>query len=217
MATTFRVQNDDLDPGRAQDFGPASLVSAARLHHRPADPVCLAPTKSTRPRLQACFEPQSADPAERMQASTLLLATSRPTMRVCCGILPVPSLLVRALTPMQLFGFQEDARPVPRFPAGFSCGGHGLRSSDGRLHRTTARSPTLSHLADTRWPHRASREPSFDGLWGRMGCGKQGLCPNKGSWCRSRNPAWAEAAAHTPSGASRHLPQQAGDRGPRGI
>src|SRR5271156_6709771 len=46
-------------------------------------------------------------PAERMQASTLLFATSRPTTRVSCGILPLPSLLVRALTPMQLFGLRK--------------------------------------------------------------------------------------------------------------
>ena len=72
-------------------------------------------------------------------------------MRVSCGILPLPSLLVRALTPMQLFGLMEDARPVPRFPAVFICGGHGLRSGDGRLLGTAARSPTLSHFADTRW------------------------------------------------------------------
>src|SRR5271157_4278994 len=46
-------------------------------------------------------------PSERMQASTLLFATSRPTTRVLSGILPLPSLLVRALAPMQLFGLRK--------------------------------------------------------------------------------------------------------------
>src|SRR3974390_567374 len=85
-----------------------------------------------------------------MQASTLLFATSRPTMRVSCGILPLPSLLVRALTPMQLFGLMEDTGPVPCFPAVCSCGVYGLRSGDGRLLGTAACSPTFSQFADTR-------------------------------------------------------------------
>ena len=61
---------------------------------------------------------------------------------------------------MQLFGLMEDARSVPRFSAGFSSGDHGLRSSDGRLLGTTARSPTLSQCADTRGSPRslAARE-----------------------------------------------------------
>src|SRR5208337_5553664 len=46
---------------------------------------------------------------------------------------PFPSLLVRALTPMQLFGFKEDAGPVPRSPTGSAFGVYGLRSGDGRL------------------------------------------------------------------------------------
>ena len=45
---------------------------------------------------------------------------------------------------------------------------------------------------------------------GRMGCGKQGWF-GEGSRRRSCNPPCAEAAGHTPSGASRHLPQQAGE------
>src|SRR5437667_2988849 len=56
-----------------------------------------------------------------------------PTIRSLCGILPLPSLLVRALGPMQLFGLKEDTGPVPRSPSGCTSGAHGLRSSDGRL------------------------------------------------------------------------------------
>jgi hypothetical protein len=52
-----------------------------------------------------------------------------PTILPCCGILPLPSLLVRALAPTQLFG---------------------LKSSDGRLLMTTARLHTLPYLPDTR-------------------------------------------------------------------
>src|SRR5208283_2491959 len=43
----------------------------------------------------------------------------------------------------------------------------------------------------------------------RMGCGKQ-ECVVEGSLLWSRKPAGFEAAGHTPSGASRRLPQQAG-------
>src|SRR5437773_12046879 len=56
-----------------------------------------------------------------------------PTIRSLCGILPLPSLLVRALAPKQLFGLKEDTGPVPRSPSGCTSGAYGLRSSDGRL------------------------------------------------------------------------------------
>src|SRR5260370_19876080 len=56
-----------------------------------------------------------------------------PTIRSLCGILPLPSLLVRALAPKQLFGLTEDTGPVPRSPSGCTSGAYGLRSSDGRL------------------------------------------------------------------------------------
>jgi hypothetical protein len=52
-------------------------------------------------------------------------------------------LLVRALKPTQLFGLKEDTGSVPRSPSGFTSGGHGLRSSDGRL----LVSRPLAHLA----------------------------------------------------------------------
>ncbi len=67
--------------------------------------------------------------SERMHASAFSLETSMPTILPCCGILPLPSLLVRALAPTQLFG---------------------LKSSDGRLLMTTARLHTLPYLPDTR-------------------------------------------------------------------
>src|SRR5271166_2826203 len=101
-----------------------------------------------------------------MQASTLLFATSRPTMRISCGILPLPSLLVRAFTPMQLFGL----RKTPDLSLASPQGSPLVATSSGQrraVARTTARSPNLSHLADTRWHHRASgRTPVLpDGLW----------------------------------------------------
>ena len=45
----------------------------------------------------------------------------------------------------------------------------------------------------------------------QMGCGKQGS-GDEGSLHRSCNSAAVEAAGHTPSGASRHLPQQSWGR-----
>src|SRR5216683_6390886 len=56
-----------------------------------------------------------------------------PTIRSLCGILPLPSLLVRARAPKQLFGLKEDTGTGPRSPSGFTSGTHGLSSSDGRL------------------------------------------------------------------------------------
>src|SRR5208282_2225831 len=45
--------------------------------------------------------------SERMHPSALSLEISRPTILAFCGILRLPSLLVRALTPMQLFGLRK--------------------------------------------------------------------------------------------------------------
>src|SRR5216684_3588999 len=66
-----------------------------------------------------------------------------PTIRSLCGILPLPSLLVRARAPKQLFGLKEDTGTGPRSPSGFTSGTHGLSSSDGRLllNRPFAHSP----------------------------------------------------------------------------
>src|SRR6266478_4599090 len=69
----------------------------------------------------------------RINPSTFAFETSMPTILPSCVILRLPSLLVRALSPLQLFGLKEDTGPVPRSPSGFASGFHGLRSSDGRL------------------------------------------------------------------------------------
>src|SRR6202047_5570652 len=86
-----------------------------------------------------------------MHAAAFSLETSMPTILPCCGILPLPSLLVRALAPKQLFGLKEDTGSVPRSPAGYASGGNGLRSGDGRLLRTAVRPDTLPKIPDTRW------------------------------------------------------------------
>src|SRR5207302_3612022 len=95
-------------------------------------------------------------PSPRIQASTFFLATSRPTTPTFCAILRLPSLLVRALTPLQLFGLKEDTGPVPRSPAG-SCLWWDLRAQIQRraVGRTTARSHTLPDFSDTRWGGKA--------------------------------------------------------------
>src|SRR6266853_346263 len=78
-----------------------------------------------------------------------------PTIRSLCGILPLPSLLVRALAPKQLFGLKEDTGTGPRSPSGFTSGTHGLSSSDGRLllnrpFAHSARSPRHKGQGDGR-------------------------------------------------------------------
>jgi len=105
-ANLSRIDDQDLEAGRAQRFRPAPLITTARLHHRASDPVRAQPcTNSAWP--SGVLGVIKRTPAERMQASTLFFATSRPTIRVFCAILPLPSLLVRALTPMQLFGLRK--------------------------------------------------------------------------------------------------------------
>ena len=149
VANPFRVHDPDFDTGRAQRFRPAALVTAARLHHRPADPVRAHPRHQPGPAFRR---------ARRRQAQSL--RTNAGVDFALCDIQadksrllwhpPLPSLLVRALAPMQLFGFKEDARPVPR-----SLTGSGLRGSRAQIRRravasTAARSPNLPHSPDTR-------------------------------------------------------------------
>src|SRR6202022_1561788 len=69
--------------------------------------------------------------SERMHASAFSLETSMPTILPCCGILPLPSLLVRALAPKQLFGLKEDTGSVPRSPAGTPLVGTGSDPATG--------------------------------------------------------------------------------------
>ena len=132
VANPFRIDDPDFDASGAQSIRPAALVTAARLHHRPADPVRPHPRHQLGPAFRR---------ARRRHAQSL--RTNAGVDFVLCNIKadnsrllwhpPLPSLLVRALTPMQLFGFKEDAEPVPRSPSGFASGDHGLRSGDGRL------------------------------------------------------------------------------------
>src|SRR6266851_165357 len=101
-----------------------------------------------------------------------------PTIRSLCGILLLPSLLVRALAPKQLFGLKEDTGTGPRSPSGFTSGTHGLSSSDGRLllnrpFAHSARSPRHKGLLPQQLPlrgglvlHRA-QEAGFRG-WGAI-------------------------------------------------
>ena len=93
---------------------------------------------------------------ERMQTSTLSLATSIPaTTRSSCAIIQLPSLLGPGSKPMQLFGLRKtpDLSHAPRQALGPSST-NGLRSSDGRLveNRPFAHS---ADFADTR----ARRKP----------------------------------------------------------
>src|SRR6266478_4870508 len=75
--------------------------------------------------------------SERMQTSTLSLATSIPaTMRSFCAIIQLPSLLGSGSKPLQLFGLRKtpDLSHAPR-QALWPSSTNGLRSSDGRLGR----------------------------------------------------------------------------------
>ncbi len=112
MADPLRID----DPNRARPragFPP----SCARNRRSP-------PSPPGRPGWRAATPPASLRPPE-CSAPTGAAPSNECRRRLCSlrhrgrqwGILPLPSLLVRALTPMQLFGLMEDAGPVPRFPA----------------------------------------------------------------------------------------------------
>jgi hypothetical protein len=152
------------NPGLAQRLAPPALIAAAGLHHRQPNRMVAQPGDQLLlpAGVLGC---DSYSCRERMHASAFSLETSMPTILSWCGILPLSSLLVRALAPKQLFGFKEDGGPVPRSPSEFSSGGHGLRSSDGRLRVAAARSHTLPHLPDTRVPTPGSQ-------WGGAGEGR---------------------------------------------
>ncbi len=113
MANPFRIDDPDFYASGAQGLRPAALVTAARLHHRPADPVCAHP----RHQLGLAFRRARRRHAQSLRTNAgvdfALCDIEADKSRLLCHP-PVPSLLVRALTPMQLFGFKEDARPVPR-------------------------------------------------------------------------------------------------------
>src|SRR5215469_15447652 len=91
-----------------------------------------------------------------MQPSTFAFDTSMPTILEFCAILRLPSLLVRAPTPLQLFGLKEDTGSVPRSPSGSTSGGHGLRSSDGRFSNNRPFAYSLPSSAHKGGTHRAS-------------------------------------------------------------
>ena len=86
-----------------------------------------------------------------------------------------------------------------------------------RVHTSQTLGPAFSNCATCTQviEFRAVGAPPFPSLLGkgarRAGWAAEG---NGGSRRRSCNPTWVEAAGHTPSGAPRHLPQQAGEGEP---
>ena len=86
----------------------------------------------------------------RIATSTFSLATSMPTTTCSCAILHIPSLLVRAQRPSQLFGFRKtpDLSLAPLQAQALET--FGLRSGDGRLLEAAARSHILAPAPDTR-------------------------------------------------------------------
>src|SRR5271166_5686624 len=91
----------------------ARSASAQRRSYPPLASITARPTRFAHSHAIRSASPSGVlgaarrSPSEGMQASTLLFATSRPTTRVFSGILPLPSLLVRDLAPMQLFGLRK--------------------------------------------------------------------------------------------------------------
>jgi hypothetical protein len=131
-ANPFRIDDEDLDADRAKGFRRAPLITAARLHHRPSDPVRARPRRQRGQAFRRARRRQ-APPGRTNAGVDFALCNIEADNSRLLWHPPFPSLLVRALTPMQLFGFKEDTGPVPRSPSGFASGDHGLRSGDGRL------------------------------------------------------------------------------------
>ena len=144
MPYPLRIDNDDLDPGRAQDLRPASLVAAARLHHRPADPVRSRPQnhlglafrRARRRKAQSSGTKAGVDFAlGDIEADNAHLLWHTPT----------PFLARAGSHAHATVRVEEDAGPVPCFPTGFSFGGHELRPSDGRMLEQPPVRP-ISHI-----------------------------------------------------------------------
>src|SRR5580693_10455962 len=89
-------------------------------------------------------------PSERMQASTLLFATSRPTNRVFCGILHSLPCSCGLSRPCNCSGLRKtpDLSLAPF--TGFRLGGSRAQIRRRAVAPVAARSPNLPHSPDTR-------------------------------------------------------------------
>src|SRR5271155_1019584 len=89
-------------------------------------------------------------PSERMQASTLLFATSRPTNRVFCGILHSLPCSCGLSRPCNCSGLRKtpDLSLAPF--TGFRLGGSRAQIRRRAVAPAAARSPNLPHSRDTR-------------------------------------------------------------------
>src|SRR5271166_3791988 len=158
-ANPLRIDDEDLDAGRAQGFRPASLITAARLHHRSSDPVRPQPRHQLGMAFRGARRRQ-AQPHRSNAGVDLVFCDIEADGARLLWHTPTPFLARAGSHAHATVRVEEDARPVPRFPAAFRCGGHGLRSGDGRLLGTAARLPTLAQIPDTRW-----REARPDDGW----------------------------------------------------
>src|SRR5208283_4647012 len=167
----------------------------------PGRPGSLATTRAAWPRLPQCSASTGADPpneCRRRLCSWRHRGRQRTFLVAYSHSLPCSYGLSRPCNCSGLWKTPDLSLASPHVPP---RGGHALRSSDGRLVGTTARSPTLSQFADTRGrPAAACR---LDDLceFGREGkggvkktlplctisCG--GLGPVSGTRCRRSWPS----------------------------
>jgi hypothetical protein len=112
----FRIDDPDFNAGRAQRFRPASLIAAARLHHRPADPVCAQP----------CDQIGLSFRGARRRQVQSLRTNAGVDFALCDIEADNARLMWHTRTPFlaragsrahATVRVEEDARPVPRFPA----------------------------------------------------------------------------------------------------
>ena len=138
MADPLRIDDPNREPGRAQGFRPAALVTAARLHHHPADPVGSQPRHQLRFALRD-LAPTGAAPANECRRR---LCSSRHRGRQCASLvayshsLPCSYGLSRPCNCSGLWKTPDLSLASPQLDPVVSTGSS---PSNGRLLRTAAR------------------------------------------------------------------------------
>ncbi len=183
----FRIDDKDLEAGAAA-LPPSSAHNRRSPPSPPGRPGARATTPPTRPGLPACSTPTGAAPPSECRHRLCSLQHRGRQFASSLAAPPLPSLLVRALTPMQLFGLRKTpdlSLASPQVSAVVATGSGPRRA----VAWTTARSPSFPQFADTRW------RGAPDGVW-------PAASNEVGLHNRHREPVSSVPAFRTPSGPS---------------
>ena len=132
MANPLGIDDANLEPGRAQGFRPAPLIAAARLHHRPADPVGAQPRHQLRLAFRRARDRQ-AQPHRMNAAVDFALRDIEADNARLLWHTPTPFLARTGSHAHATVRADGRHRTCPLLPRSLLLWGHGLRSGDGRL------------------------------------------------------------------------------------